>query len=411
MGRLKLEAQQSKNTINHLSHPQHPLELTTHQNFAPSQVCSGCKIQAIGSVYTCKSCDFFLHLECSQMPQQINHPFDKEHTFTLLPKPIYPEGNFQCDACGETGDGFSYHCETCGTDLHILCAVLPRCVTHWSHHHQLELQFSSPYPDKSFCCDICKNIGANQWLYRCNTCGFDAHMNCTKLQSPPHQSQFHQIPTTSTSSRSAPQQHQPSGVGQHHFAGVDYMNQGINYEMSPQEILRKQREDQDKLMAEMIMGAVSHQNQQLNQLIDIGLGRTNQVINNGTAAAAAPQFGASQNNEMSLTEILRKQREDQDKMMQEMIMDATTRQNQQLSQLIAASSRQNQAINQQLNQTLVNYASAGMGQGGIPNIYQNMMGAGGFDSAGSAVNILQALSGGGGIGGLDLSALFGNLNF
>ncbi|PHU30125.1 hypothetical protein BC332_02218 [Capsicum chinense] len=409
MGRVK-EAQQSKNTMNHFSHPQHTLELITQQNFVPSLLCSACKMQATGSVYTCKSCNFFLHIECSQMPQQLNHPFDKEHNFTLLPKPVYPEGNFRCDACGETGDGFSYHCESCGTDLHILCAVLPQCVTHWSHHHQLELYFSSPYPDNSFRCDICKNFGANQWLYRCDTCGFDAHMNCTKLLIPPHQSHFHQNPTSSTNSRSAPQQHQPSCLGQHHFAGVDHMNQGMNYKMSPQEILWKKREDEDKLMAEMIMSAVSHENQSLNQLIDVGLDRTNQGINNGTPLPAAPQFGATQSNEISLPEILRKQRKDQDKMIAEMIMGATTQHNQQLSQLIAASSIQNQAINQQFNQTLVNYASAGAGQGGIPNLYQNMMGAGGFNNGG-AVNILQALSSAGGIVGLDLSALFGNLNF
>ncbi|XP_055817777.1 protein VACUOLELESS GAMETOPHYTES [Solanum dulcamara] len=383
MGKVKLEPQPSNNTMNHFSHPEHPLELITHQNFSSSQLCSGCKIQAIGSVYSCKSCNFFLHIECSQMPQQINHPFDKEHTFTLLPKPIYPEGNFRCDACGETGDGFSYHCKSCGTDLHILCAVLPQCVTHWSHHHQLEIQFSSPYTGNSFRCDICKNIGANQWLYRCHSCGFDAHLNCTKLQSPPYQNHFQPIPTSSTNSRSAPQ---------HHSAGVDHMNQGMNNEISSLETLRKQREDEDKLMSEMIMGAVSHENQRLNQLIDVGLGRTNQGINNGTAAA--PQFGASQNYEMSLPEILRKQREDEDKMMAEMITGATYRQNQQLSHLIAASSRHNQAINQQFNQTLMNYGSAAAGQGGgIPNLYQNSMGAGGFNSA------------------FGLSALFGNLKF
>ncbi|MCD7446816.1 hypothetical protein HAX54_016910 [Datura stramonium] len=405
MGRVKLEPQQFKNTINHFSHPPHNLELITHQNFAPSQLCSGCKVQVTGSVYTCKSCNFFLHIECSQMPQQINHPFDKEHTFTLLPNPIYPEGNFRCDACGETGDGFCYHCKTCGTDLHILCSVLPQCgVGHWSHHHQLELQFSPPYPDKSFRCDICKNIGANQWLYRCDTCGFDAHLNCTKLQVPPHQH-----PTTSSNySISAPQQHQPySGVGQHHSAGVDHMNQGINYEKSPLETLRKQREDEDRLMAEMIMGAVSHENQQLNQLIDVWQGRTNhQGTNNSAAAAAVPQFRPDQSNEMSLPEILQKQREDREKMNQQLIMDTTCRQNQQLSQLIAASSRQNQEINQMFNQTLMSYGSAGAGQVGTPNLYQNMMGAGGFINGG-AVNFLQALSGG---GGLDLSALFGNLN-
>lgn len=58
-----------------------------------------------------------------------------------------------------------------------------------------------------------------------------------------------------------------------------------------------------------------------------------------------------------------------------MIMGATTQQNQQLSQLVTASSIQNQAINQQLNWTLANYASTGAGKGGgIPNLYQNMTG-------------------------------------
>lgn len=88
-------------------------------------------------------------------------------------------------------------------------------------------------------------------------------------------------------------------------AGVDPMNQGINNETSSLETLLRQREDEDKLMAEMIMGAVSHESQRLNQLIDVGLGRTNPGINNATAAAAAaaPQFGPSQSNEMSLPEI------------------------------------------------------------------------------------------------------------
>lgn len=381
MGKTKLEPQQSNTTITHFSHP-HTLELITHQNFAPSQLCSCCKIQANGSVYTCKSCNFFLHVECSQMPQQINHPFDKQHALSLLPKPIYPEGNFRCDACGETGDGFSYHCNSCGIDLHILCAVLPQYIAHRSHCHQLEIQFSSPYPSKSFRCDICKHVGTNQWLYRCHTCGFDAHLNCTKLQS-----HFHQNPITSSNSKSAPQ---------HHCAGVDHMNQEIKNEISSLETLRKQREDEDKLMAEMIMGGVNHETQRLNQL----LGRTNPGNNNGTAAAT--QFGASQNNEMSFPEILRKQREDQDKMMAEMISGATYRQNQQLSHMIAASSLNNQAINHQFNQTLMSYGgSAGggaAGQGQIPNLYQNTMGAGLFNT-------------GAGFAGLGLNSLFGNLKF
>lgn len=110
-------------------------------------------------------------------------------------------------------------------------------------------------------------------------------------------------------------------------------------------------------------------------------------------------MGGSQNNEMSFPEILRKQREDQDKMMAEMISGANYRHNQQLSYLIAASSLNNQAINQQFNQTLMSYGgSADAGAGQIPNLYQNTMGAGLFNT-------------GAGFAGLGLNALFGNLKF
>uniref|UniRef100_A0A0V0GSS5 Putative ovule protein n=1 Tax=Solanum chacoense TaxID=4108 RepID=A0A0V0GSS5_SOLCH len=104
---------------------------------------------------------------------------------------------------------------------------------------------------------------------------------------------------------------------------------------------------------------------------------------------------------MSFPEILRKQREDQDKMMAEMISGANYRHNQQLSYLIAASSLNNQAINQQFNQTLMSYggsAGAGAGQGQIPNLYQNTMGADLFNT-------------GAAFAGLGLNALFGNLKF
>ncbi|KAL6569759.1 hypothetical protein OROMI_014273 [Orobanche minor] len=115
------------------------------------------------------------------MPMKITHPFHKEHVFTLLPNPAYPEGLFNCDACGQTGKGFSYHCKPCGVDLHILCAVMPLALTCIHHPHELKLTFG----DKSFSCDICKiQVASRHWLYRCNPCGFDAHLNCARGHAP-----------------------------------------------------------------------------------------------------------------------------------------------------------------------------------------------------------------------------------
>ncbi|EYU27130.1 hypothetical protein MIMGU_mgv1a019848mg, partial [Erythranthe guttata] len=123
------------------------------------------------------------------LPEKITHPFDEKHVLTLLSEPAYGEGRFQCDACSERGKGYSYHCQPCGIDLHVHCAMLPLSVTHGSHVHKLNLTFESPYPEKKFSCDICTSIGSCQWLYTCKSCGFDAHVKCATTEddaSPAH---------------------------------------------------------------------------------------------------------------------------------------------------------------------------------------------------------------------------------
>lgn len=69
-------------------------------------------------------------------------------------------------------------CASCNLDLHITCASMPLTRTHPSHHHLHNLTFSPPYPNRSFSCDICGNLGSNQWPYRCHSCEFDAHLSC-----------------------------------------------------------------------------------------------------------------------------------------------------------------------------------------------------------------------------------------
>ncbi|XP_021887696.1 uncharacterized protein LOC110806988 [Carica papaya] len=179
---------QSDPVINHFSHP-HQLHLSnfqTHQTLAglpPS--CSACKLNIYTGewMYSCKICNYFLHISCSKLPQQIKHPFDPhDHVLSLLPNPIYEQGLFKCDACGKQGNGFSYHCGTCGIDLHTICATMPLIVIHHSHHHHLQLTFSPPYQNKCFCCDVCKDLGKQHWLYRCSPCGFDAHLSCARTE-------------------------------------------------------------------------------------------------------------------------------------------------------------------------------------------------------------------------------------
>ncbi|XP_051147081.1 uncharacterized protein LOC127262444 [Andrographis paniculata] len=224
------QTQTQTQTRTHFSHP-HPLKLISSPNSQTliSSVCAGCKKNSSGPIYICTICTtFFLHKNCFDMPKKITHPFHKAHPFFLLPDPAYAEGIFSCDACREPGSGFSYHCKPCGIDLHILCAAMPLSVSHACHVHELHLAFENPYGGKAYSCDICKNEGSsNTWLYRCNSCEFDAHLNCTRTLQSPHpqiSKNFDAFPAHGPTPspemsyfRSAPQPHQvPNGAP--HFA-------------------------------------------------------------------------------------------------------------------------------------------------------------------------------------------------
>ncbi|KAJ9181187.1 hypothetical protein P3X46_009341 [Hevea brasiliensis] len=118
-------------------------------------------------MYNCSSCNYYLHKACSQMPQNKKHQIDPQHTLTLLSSPAYAEGAFKCNACGQHGTGFCYHCKERELDFHTLRVYMPS--------------------SKAFQCAMCKGSSSNHWLYRCERCNFDAHLNCaiSNIQSKP----------------------------------------------------------------------------------------------------------------------------------------------------------------------------------------------------------------------------------
>lgn len=167
-------------SINHFSH-QHPLKL---QNLVTKATCLACSKSVSGSLfYTCVSCNFYLHKACSNLPRTLKHQCDQSHNLVLLSSPAYPEGVFKCNACDSNGNGFSYHCPECQLDLHVVCASMPPLIDHIAHGHKLGLCFRPPYENQGFSCDICKKPGSNQWLYRCDLCDFDAHMECASAKT------------------------------------------------------------------------------------------------------------------------------------------------------------------------------------------------------------------------------------
>ncbi|KAL1535914.1 hypothetical protein AAHA92_28637 [Salvia divinorum] len=210
MGKPTAAAAADPTSITHFSHP-HPLHLSNNHPQTPH--CSACNLAAAAAIYACINCNFALHPKCSQLPHQITHPFDQSHALTLYPKPVYPEALFNCDACGNRGAAFSYHCSPCGIDLHTTCASLPLKLTHRLHAHALDLTFSAPYPGNSFSCDICKKLGSKMWLYRCAACEFDVHLTCVAAVVPPPPQRTHAVARSFAPAQNRPPNNVVGGYG------------------------------------------------------------------------------------------------------------------------------------------------------------------------------------------------------
>ncbi|KAI3455097.1 hypothetical protein Pfo_011760 [Paulownia fortunei] len=183
MGRVNKQTPAAAPPSSPLVHFTHPHELHPLSLYNPQTPCSGCKLQSSGIMYTCKPCNFTLHQSCAKLPQLITHPSHGGCSLSLLTTASYPGGIFSCDACSRRGDGWSYHCTRCEYDLHVTCASKPLKIRHQAHSScELELTFKNPYMNSSgFSCDICRKIGSKQWLYRCNSCEFDVHLDCTTV--------------------------------------------------------------------------------------------------------------------------------------------------------------------------------------------------------------------------------------
>ncbi|KAJ8505235.1 hypothetical protein OPV22_006121 [Ensete ventricosum] len=258
MGRLGYDPR-----INHFSHP-HPLELASLQQSLTPPTCAGCTFRASGWAYSCKACNYTLHISCAEMPQRIRHPAHPQHSLTLLTVPTYKEGSFNCDACGRDGAGFSYHCEPCGVDLHSMCASMPLSVSHGAHEHPLSLVFSVPYENNGFSCDLCGGMGSSHWLYRCAMCEFDAHIGCATakmLQAqpspPPTLPPRHTVPRPRTLQQ---QTLYPVGVGMGVSNGVWQGGVPVGYPRMP-----RRGRGSGGLITQVVRGFVTSAAQQIGQ--------------------------------------------------------------------------------------------------------------------------------------------------
>lgn len=167
----------------HPSHQKHSLYLITEHDNSNS-TCRNCGIILKWFFYYCYNCEFQICLACVIPLKDFNiDPPYHGHKLTLSTR----LASFECDACQKVDTDFSYMCYTCQFWIHLSCSNLPtlfECKTR--HKHPLRLAYSLPENYRTFrqSCKICtEQVYPTDWLYYCPNCRFFAHIKCAT--SPP----------------------------------------------------------------------------------------------------------------------------------------------------------------------------------------------------------------------------------
>uniref|UniRef100_A0A1J3FMA5 Putative nucleoredoxin 1 n=2 Tax=Noccaea caerulescens TaxID=107243 RepID=A0A1J3FMA5_NOCCA len=168
-------------SMRHPSH-NHPLRVFKAQE-EDEIICSGCELELTGQAFKCtkSDCDYFLHKSCIDLPREINHKSHPDHPLTLLHSSPYGQA-YTCDACGQYGSAFTYHCSECQYDVHVGCAFIPEIVEREDHEHTLTLIYNTPCKGLedgvTFICDVCEEtMSENLWVYYCKECDYGTHVH------------------------------------------------------------------------------------------------------------------------------------------------------------------------------------------------------------------------------------------
>ncbi|XP_031495482.1 uncharacterized protein LOC116261035 [Nymphaea colorata] len=170
-------------TLRHGSH-HHPLQhIGTMDASVRAANCRACDLPFTSEnvdLFGCGLCGFFLHRSCCFMPTLLKNPAHPQHQLVLRYASAYSSGHFGCDICGNGGQGFNYHCQTCQFDAHLPCVNLPRKALSPAHQHRLQLLFRPPAMGRTSC-GFC-GIQIQHCCYSCSRCSFFLHPKCLKKQ-------------------------------------------------------------------------------------------------------------------------------------------------------------------------------------------------------------------------------------
>ena len=142
-----------------------------------------CKKHVCGPSYECIKCKFFIHHDCIEPVEELQHPLQQHDNDSLIgvSRKTLHRKKFTCDACScKSCFGFSYRCEKCRFKLDVNCPSLKPSIKYEGHKHLLTF-FEKVYDDPL--CKVCNTSYSDVSYLRCVACDFNVHLFCVPLPS------------------------------------------------------------------------------------------------------------------------------------------------------------------------------------------------------------------------------------
>ncbi|TYI02784.1 hypothetical protein ES332_A11G291400v1 [Gossypium tomentosum] len=172
--------------VQSLFHP-HPLHTFP---FIPNQreICEACGDYVEHLVFSCPQCDISMHYSCAKYQfRKIKHNFHADHHLLHLGKGFFGDESPLCTECGLACKDTLFNCRKCGFYIHLECIPLPSIVKHKRHLHLLVLTtIVTEDSSEKYYCDTCETQrNPEHDIYYCKECNYTSHIDCVLSEVEP----------------------------------------------------------------------------------------------------------------------------------------------------------------------------------------------------------------------------------